>query len=76
MTQVADDYRDGIIFGALWRLLRMPQRDWSDPQAAVDYAGLFSQTVQDAEIKARRADIGVGRKDPFALNSKGPSRNW
>ena len=50
LTQVADDYRDGIIFGALWRLLRMPQRDWSDTQAAMDYAGLFGHTVQDAEI--------------------------
>ena len=76
LTQVADDYRDGIIFGALWRLLRMPQRDWSDPQAAMDYAGLFGQTVQDAEIKARRADIGVGRKDTYSGVGVPPSRRY
>ena len=52
-TEIADDYRDGIIFGALYRLLRMPARDWTDPNAARDYAGLFANTVQEAEIKAQ-----------------------
>lgn len=65
-TQIADDYRDGIIFGALYRLLRMPARDWSDANAARDYAGLFAGTVQEAEIKARRADIGIGRKVAYS----------
>ena len=65
-TQVSDDYRDGIIFGALYRLLRMPARDWSDAMAASDYAGLFRQSVQEAEIKARRADIGIGRKVSYS----------
>jgi len=76
LTEIADDYRDGIIFGALYRLLRMPSRDWSDPQAAVDYAGLFAQTVQDAEIKARRADIGVGRKVIYSGVGVPPSRRY
>ena len=76
LTQVADEYRDGIIFGALYRLLRMPARDWSDPQAAADYAGLFRQTVQDAEIKARRADIGVGRKVVYAGVGVPPTRRY
>ena len=75
-TEIADDYRDGIIFGALYRLLRMPSRDWSDPQAAVDYAGLFAQTVQDAEIKARRADIGVGRKVVYSGVGLPPTRRY
>ena len=76
LTQVADDYRDGIIFGALYRLLRMPARDWSDPMAAADYAGLFRQTVQDAEIKARRADIGVGRKVVYSGVGVPPVRRY
>ena len=76
LTQVADDYRDGIIFGALYRLLRMPARDWSDPQAAADYSGLFRQTVEDAEIKARRADIGVGRKVTYSGVGVPPTRRY
>jgi hypothetical protein len=66
LTQIADDYRDGIVFGALYRLLRMPARDWSDAAAAADYAGMFRQNVQEAEIKARRADIGIGRKVAYS----------
>jgi hypothetical protein len=65
-TQIADNYRDGIVFGALYRLLRMPARDWSDPMAAADYAGMFRQAVEEAEIKARRADIGIGRKVAYS----------
>ena len=44
----------------------MPARDWSDANAARDYAGLFAGTVQEAEIKARRADIGIGRKVAYS----------
>ena len=76
LTQIADDYRDGIIFGALYRLLRMPARDWSDPQAAADYAGLFRQTVEDAEIKARRADVGVGRTVVYSGVGVPPVRRY
>ncbi len=75
-TEVADDYRDGIVFGALYRLLRMPARDWSDPIAASDYAGLFRETVQAAEVKARRADIGVGRKVVYSGVGVAPTRRY
>ena len=76
LTQIADDYRDGIIFGALYRLLRMPARDWWDPHAAGDYAGLFRQTVEDAEIKARRADVGVGRTVVYSGVGVPPVRRY
>ena len=75
-TEIADDYRDGIVFGALYRLLRMPSRDWSDPMAAADYAGMFRQTVEEAEIKARRADIGVGRRVTYAGVGVAPTRRY
>jgi len=75
-TEIADDYRDGIIFGALYRLLRMPARDWTDPNAARDYAGLFASTVQEAEIKARRADIGVGRTVKYSGVGVSASRRY
>ena len=75
-TEIADDYRDGIVFGALYRLLRMPSRDWADPMAAADYAGMFRQTVEEAEIKARRADIGVGRRVSYAGVGVAPTRRY
>ena len=60
-TAFSSDYRDGLIYGALYRLLRMPSRDWSDPAAAGDYLGLFNIQVQEAELRARSGDLGVRR---------------
>ena len=60
-TDFSNDYRDGIIYGALYRLLRIPRRDWSDPQAAGDYLSLFNQEVTQAEQRARAGDLGVRR---------------
>ena len=54
----------------------MPSRDWSDPVAAADYAGLFRLTVEEAEIKARRADIGVGRKVTYSGVGLAPTRRY
>lgn len=60
-TTFSNDYRDGIIYGTLYRLLRMPSREWSDPLAARDYLALFNQEVQQAELRARGGDLGVRR---------------
>ena len=60
-TAFSSDYRDGLIYGSLYRLLRMPSRDWSDPAAAGDYLGLFNIQVQEAELRARSGDLGVRR---------------
>lgn len=60
-TTFSNDYRDGIIYGTLYRLLRMPSREWSDPIAARDYLALFNQEVQQAELRARGGDLGVRR---------------
>ena len=59
---VMNDYRDTIINGALFRLLRMPSKDWSDLSAAGVYGQLFTSGVQDAEHRARMADTAVTRK--------------
>lgn len=58
---VMNDYRDTIINGALFRLLRIPNKDWSDIQGASVYGQLFNQGVEDAERRARNADTGVRR---------------
>jgi hypothetical protein len=60
-TAFSNDYRDGIIFGTLYRLLRIPSRDWSDATAARDYLALFSDQVATAELRARSGDLGVRR---------------
>jgi len=56
------DYRDIIVNGAIYRLLRMPLREWTDYAGAQVYGTLFNQDVIAAERRARQADTGIARK--------------
>ena len=60
-TTISNTYRDAIIYGALYRLLRMPHREWTDIGAAQEYSFQFSQEIQQAELRARGGDLGVKR---------------
>ena len=60
-TTFSNDYRDGIIYGTLYRLLRIPSKDWTDPGAARDYLSLFNEEVKQAELRGRGGDLGVKR---------------
>ena len=60
-TTISNTYRDAIIYGSLYRLLRMPHREWSDIGAAQEYSFQFSQEIQQAELRARGGDLGVKR---------------
>jgi hypothetical protein len=60
--KIMDEYRDTIVNGALFRLLRMPGKDWSDLQGAQLYSNLFEAVVITAERRARHADEGVARR--------------
>lgn len=60
--QIMDEYRDTIVNGTLFRLLRMPGRDWTDMGGASVYGALFTDGVVVAERRARHADEGVARK--------------
>jgi hypothetical protein len=60
-TSFSNDYRDGILYGTLYRLLRIPSRAWTDLYASADYLGLFRQQVAEAELRARSGDLGVRR---------------
>lgn len=60
-NDVMNDYRDTIINGALFRLLRIPNKDWSDLQSASIYGQLFNQGVEQAERRSRNADTAVHR---------------
>ena len=60
-TTVANQYRDAIIYGALYRLLRIPSREWTDVGAAREYLAQFNLEIQQAELRARGGDLGVKR---------------
>jgi len=60
-TTFSNTYRDGIIYGALYRLLRMPNKEWTDVPAAREYLLQFNQEIQQAELRARGGDLGVNR---------------
>lgn len=61
-STVMNDYRDTIINGALYRLLRIPSKEWTDYSGAGVYGTLFSEGITSAERRARSADTGVARK--------------
>jgi hypothetical protein len=60
--EIMSDYRDTIINGALFRLLRTPGQIWTDYTGAQVFGSLFSQGVTEAERTARHADEGVARR--------------
>ena len=60
-TEFSDTYRDAILYGTVYRLLRIPQKAWTDPMASADYFGLFNEQIRLAELKGRGGDTGVKR---------------
>lgn len=60
-TTISNQYRDAIIYGALYRLLRMPSREWTDVNAAREYLAQFNMEITQAELRARGGDLGVKR---------------
>ena len=59
---VMNDYRDTIINGALYRLLRVPGREWTDYPGAQVYGSLFLQGIADAESRALQKETRIARK--------------
>ena len=60
--QILSEYRDAIVNGALFRLLRIPSKDWTDYAGAQVYSTLFNEQMAYAERCARNADTGIARK--------------
>jgi len=78
-VSVIDNYRDTIINGAIFRLLRMPNQAWTDYKGANIYGGLFASGIRDAELKARHADEGVARKVKYgglSTKTRHGKRGW
>ena len=60
-TNISNQYRDAIIYGTLYRLLRMPNREWTDIGAAQENLYQFNLEITQAELRARGGDLGVKR---------------
>jgi hypothetical protein len=77
-NDVMNDYRDAIVNGALFRLLRIPNKTWSNTDAANTYGLLFAQGVEEARVRAKRFD-GVARKVNYggiATRTRYRNRGW
>ena len=60
--ELMSEYRDTIVNGALFRLLRLPSKDWTDFGGAQVYSSLFNEGIIQADRRARNADVGIARK--------------
>ena len=61
-TEIMDDYRDAIVNGAVFRLVRLPGQTFTDLSAAQVYLSLYNSQVVETERRARQGDTGVARK--------------
>lgn len=59
--EVMSEYRDTITYGALYRLLRLPSKEWTDYAGAQVYGSLFNEGIVEAERRGRHADTNVSR---------------
>jgi hypothetical protein len=75
-NDVMNNYRDTIVNGALFRLLRMPNVEWSDMGAAGVYSNLFMEGVERAEQDARGANVGVYRKVKYGGIQSSKTGSW
>ena len=75
-TEFSNTYRDGIIYGTIFRLLRIPQKEWTDPIASADYFNLFQAEIADAELKGRGGDTGVKRTVKYKGAGLSPRKRY
>ena len=75
-TEFSNTYRDGIIYGTIFRLLRIPQKEWTDPIASADYFNLFQAEISDAELRGRGGNIGVKRTVKYKGAGLSPRKRY
>lgn len=51
---VTDDYFDAIASGIKSRILRIPNKEWTNPQMAGAYAGQYEQAINAATVRVGR----------------------
>ena len=75
-TNFSNDYRDGILYGTIYRLLRIPGKEWTNPPAAADYFNLFQSEITDAELRGRGGNIGVKRTVKYKSAGLSPRKRY
>ena len=75
-TEFSNTYRDGLMYGAVYRLLRIPAKEWTDPSAAADFFGLFNEQIRLAELKGRGGDTGVKRTVKYKGAGLSPRKRY
>lgn len=55
-TEFYEAWRDGIIAGAVWSLLNMPARPWTDPVASLHQIETFKANVSEARARLFRGN--------------------
>tara|TARA_R100000664_G_scaffold10069_1_gene16676 strand:- start:462 stop:1142 length:681 start_codon:yes stop_codon:yes gene_type:complete len=70
-TDIMNDYRDTIINGTIYRLLRLPGREWTDYTGAQIYGSLFLEGVASASEIGKQSASRVARKVRYS--GTGPS---
>lgn len=73
--EVLNDYHSAIVNGALYRLLRMPSREWTDLTGAQVYGSLFEQEVAAAKKRADFGNAPVVRKVKYGGITSGNRRD-
>ena len=67
--EVVNNYKDAIVNGALFRLLRTPAKGWTDYNAAQMYGALYAEGVEEAENEARAANTPIARSVNMAATT-------
>lgn len=70
-TDIMNDYRDTIVNGTIYRLLRLPGREWTDYTGAQIYGSLFLEGVASASEIGKQSASRVARKVRYS--GTGPS---
>lgn len=61
-TEFVNDYYDTIVNGALFRLLRIPSKSWTNMVGAATYGSLFFEGIEMAKNRGKQNDNPVARK--------------
>lgn len=57
-----NDYKDTLVNGAAFRLLRQPSKEWTDFTGAQIYGSLFNEGIMSASRRANNYDMPISRK--------------
>jgi hypothetical protein len=60
--RVGSVFNEGVVHGALYRLLRMPDREWTNYKLASYYGDLFEQAKSTAQVRGVDNFAKVARK--------------